>query len=62
MKTVIVAAAFLLLPTPAGAYSCETVRWAYRAYGEAQLMKWARQYRVTPAQMRAARACLRGKR
>ena len=62
MKTLIVAWAFLLLPVPAGAYSCDAVRWAYRTYGEAQLMKWARQYGVTPAQVRAARACLRSKR
>jgi hypothetical protein len=59
MKAVSLAVMLLFMPLPAQAYSCETIRWAYRTYGKAKLLDLAKQYKITPAQMRAAKACLR---
>lgn len=58
----IVLACLVLGSGRAEAYTCADVRYALSTYGMRQLIAWARQYRVTAAQRRAALSCIRGHR
>lgn len=51
----------IAMARPVHAYSCSTVRYYVAAYGASAALRWARK-NLSRSQIRAARACLRGRR